>query len=58
MGYYLHIILIAVLVPFVQSEVFSALATLTKALHHEKELASKLREYVNLEKERLDDVLK
>ena len=38
-------------------EVFTALATLTDALHREKALAHGLRQYVELEKERLQKVL-
>lgn len=41
----------------VHCEVFSALATLTKSLRHEKDLADGLRQYVELEKERLNQVL-
>lgn len=38
-------------------EVFTALTTLTKALYHEKDLADSLREYVEIEKLRLQKVL-
>lgn len=41
----------------VRCEVFTALATLTAALHHEEDLANGLRQYVELEKARLQRVL-
>ena len=49
---------VALLIVCARCEIFSALVTLNKALHHEKTLASSLRMYVELEKERLDKVLK
>ena len=62
MGYpkaiFVQILVISVIAVAVRSEVFSALATLTKALYNEKELAASMRKYVELEKERLDNVLK
>lgn len=39
------------------SEVFTALTSLTTALQHEKDLAEGLRDYVELEYQRLQKVL-
>ena len=50
-------LLFASLLFIADCEVFTALATLTKALRHEKDLAHGLRQYVEMEKERLQKVL-
>ncbi|XP_067938123.1 prolyl 4-hydroxylase subunit alpha-1-like isoform X1 [Watersipora subatra] len=50
-------ILLASLAAVVHCEVFSALATLTDSLHREKVLAHGLRQYVELEQNRLQKVL-
>jgi len=44
-------------IALVNTEIFTALTTLTKALQYEKALAGNLREYVKLEQERLQKVL-
>lgn len=49
---------LALLLIHVHCEVFSSLATLAKALENERALATVLREYVEMEKTRLDQVLR
>lgn len=54
---YLSVVVVALLALKVHCEVFTALATLTRALHHEKDLADALRQYVEMEKERLAKIM-
>ena len=52
----MSVLLLSCLLSCVAAEGFTALATMTKALYNEKELAHEMRKYVDIETERLAQV--